>query len=158
MEEPGLHTTERRSTRVALSILFSLALTGAVRAETPAGIAQRWGLIGAWSLDCSLPPDRDRGTVLVWETGADGRLAHRRRFGDVSDEAEVTDAAVSRDGMLSLRVVFAMPKQTREVGLRMLADGSIRTIFSRNEKGEYTVSDGKFTRDNRPTPPLHKCE
>jgi hypothetical protein len=153
-----LQTIKNPLTQVALAILLWLALTGAVRAQTPADIAQRWGLIGAWSLDCSLPPDRDRGTLLAYEIGADGRLVHRRNFGDVIDEAEVTDAAVSREGMLSLRVVFPALKQTREVGLRMLADGAIRTIFSRNEKGEYTIRDGRFSKDNRPTLPQQRCE
>ncbi len=153
-----MRTDDRSIRRLALAILFWLPLTGAARAETPAAVAQRWGLIGSWSADCSLPADRDRGTVLTYEIGADRRLMSRRRFGDTTDEAEVTDATVSADGTLNLRVHFSSLEQTREFGLKKQPDGSIRAIYNRSETGEYTIRDGKFTSDGRTTPPQLKCE
>ena len=153
-----MRTHHRHDARLALAILFSLALPGGANAETPAQTAQAWGLIGSWSADCALPPDRDRGTVLAYQIGADRRLVLRRSFGDTTDEAEVVDATLSRDGVLSLRAVFPATKQTREYGLQKLSDGSIRAIYNRDESGEYTIRDGKFTRDSRPTPPQHRCE
>ncbi len=154
----SLQTNHGSIGRLALAMAFLLPLTGGASAETPARIAQAWGLIGSWSADCSLPPDRDRGTVLTYEIGPDKRLALRRAFGDTTDGADVVDAAVSRDGLLNLRVVFSPLSETREYGLKRLADGTIRAIYNRNEKGEYTIRDGRFIRDNRPTPPQHKCE
>ncbi len=143
--------------RLTLAMLFSLTLTLQVSAETVAQTARRWGLIGSWSLDCSLPPDRNKGTVLAYVIASGGRVLHRRNFGDTTDESEVGAAEVSSDGMLNLRVFFPSLKQTREYGLLMQPDGTIRAMYNRNQKGEYTIRDGKFTANGNPTPRQHKC-
>ena len=143
--------------RLALAILFSLTLTQQAAAETVAETARKWGLIGPWSLDCSLPPDRDRGTVLDYEITPGDRVVYRRNFGDTTDESEVVTADASADGLLNLRVFFPSLKQTREYGLLMQPDGAMRAIYNRNQKGEYTIRDGKFTADGNPTPPQHRC-
>ena len=143
--------------RLALAVLFSLTLTLEVSAETVAQTARKWGLIGAWSLDCSLPPDRNKGTVLAYVIASDGRVLHRRNFGESTDQSEVIAAEVSKGGMLNLRVFFSSLNQTREYGLVMQSDGTIRAMYNRNQKGEYTIRDGKFTANGNPTPPQHKC-
>jgi hypothetical protein len=143
--------------RLTLAMLFSLTLTLEVSAETVAQTARRWGLIGSWSLDCSLPPDRNKGTVLAYVIASGGRVVHRRNFGDTTDESEVGAAEVSSDGMLNLRVFFPSLKQTREYGLVMQPDGTIRAMYNRSQKGEYTIRDGKFTANGNPTPRQHKC-
>ena len=142
--------------RLTLAILFSLTLTLEVSAETVAQTARKWGLIGPWSLDCSRPPDRNKGTVLAY-IASGGRVVHRRNFGDTIDESEVISAEISRDGMLNLRVFFPNLKQTREYGLARQPDGTIRAMYNRNQKGEYSIRDGKFTANGNPTPPQHKC-
>jgi hypothetical protein len=144
--------------RLALAILFSLTLTLDAPAETVAQTARQWGLIGPWSLDCSLAPDRSKGTVLAYEIASDDRVVHRRNFGDSKDESEVVTAEVSGDGMLNLRVFFPSLKQTREYGLIMQPDGTIRTMYNRNQKDEYTIKDGKFTANGNPTPSQHRCK
>src|SRR5258708_36957976 len=80
--------------RLTLAILFSLTLTLEVSAETVAQTARKWGLIGPWSLDCSLPPDRNKGTVFTYVTASGGRVMHRRNFGDGTVESEVIAADV----------------------------------------------------------------
>ena len=62
-------------------IVFAMA-AGTASADSAAETASRWGLIGRWSLDCSLPPDHDRGAVLAYEIADDGRLVYLRDFGD----------------------------------------------------------------------------
>jgi hypothetical protein len=119
--------------------------------------ATAWGLIGRWSLDCSLPPDRNRGTVLAYEIVPGNRLVHRRYFGDATEENEVLGAEASADGMLNLRVFFPSLKQTREYGLMKQPDGSIRAMYNRDRKGEYTIRDGVLTASGDPTPAQHKC-
>ena len=144
--------------RLALALLFALALPLGASAETVAQTVQKWGLIGPWSLDCSLRPDRNRGTVLDYEIVPDDRVVHRRNFGDQTDESEVVTAEVSGDGMLNLRVFFPSLKQTREYGLMMQPDGTMRAIYNRDQKEEYSIKDGKFTANGSPTPPQHKCK
>lgn len=43
-----------RSSRLALALLLVLTLPLPASAETVVQTAQKWGLIGPWSLDCSL--------------------------------------------------------------------------------------------------------
>jgi hypothetical protein len=148
----------RRFGRLALAILFSLTLALDASAETVAQTARKWGLIGPWSLDCSLPPDRGKGAVLAYEIASNGSVVHRRNFGDTTDEGQVLSAELSDNGMLNLRVLFPSLKQTREYGLMMQPDGTLRAIYNRNQKEEYTIRDGKFTENGNPTPAQHKCK
>jgi hypothetical protein len=119
--------------------------------------AREWGLIGPWSLDCSLKPGRNKGSVLAYEIAPGDRVVHRRNFGDTTDESDVITAEMSADGMLNLRVFFPKLKQTREYGFVMQPDGTMRAIYNRNQKDEYTIKDGKFTANGNPTPSQHKC-
>ena len=139
-------------------MLFFLTLALDASAETVAQTARQWGLIGPWSLDCSLPPDRNNGTVLAYEIAPGDRVVHRRNFGDTTDESEVITAEVAGDGMLNLRVFFPSLKQTREYGIIKQPDGTIRAMYNRNQKNEYSIRDGKFTANGNPTPPQYKCK
>jgi hypothetical protein len=153
----GARNVNGHFSRLALAIFFSLTLTLNAPAATIAETARKWGLIGPWSLDCSLPPNSDKGSVLAYEIAGDDRVVHRRNFGDTTDESEVITAEVSGDGMLNLRVFFPKLKQTREYGLMMQPDGTMRAMYNRNQKDEYTIKDGKFTANGNPTPSQHKC-
>jgi hypothetical protein len=66
-------------------------------------------------------------------------------------------AEVSADGMLNIRVFFPGLKQTREYGLIRQTDGTMRAIYNRDQKDEYTIKDGKFTANGSPTPAQHRC-
>jgi hypothetical protein len=39
-----------------------------------------------------------------------------------------------------------------------LPDGSVRAVYNRNERNQYSIKDGKFTANGKPTPPQHRCE
>jgi hypothetical protein len=153
----GARNLGRPFNRSTLAIVFSLMLTLNAPAETVAETARQWGLIGPWSLDCSMAPDRDKGAVLAYEIAPGDRVVHRRNFGDTADESEVIAAEVFGDGTLNLRVFFPKLKQTREYGFAMQPDGTMRAIYNRNQKHEYTIRDGKFTANGNPTPSQHKC-
>lgn len=148
----------RHSRRLALALVFSLALALDASAETAAQAARKWGLIGSWALDCSLPPNNGKGALLAYEVQPGGRLVHRRNFGDVKDENAVLGAVVSDNGMLHLRVSFPSLKQTREYGMMKQPDGTIRAMYNRNAKDEYTIKDGKFTANGNPSPSQHRCK
>jgi hypothetical protein len=144
--------------RLALALMvFGMLASRAMAEESIAETLSKWGLIGPWSLDCARPPDHDKGAVLAYEIAGDD-VINRRDFGDASDEGKVISATVTNDGLLNLRVYFALVKQTREYGLMMQPDGTMRAIYNRNDKKQYTIKDGKFTTDGKPTPPQHKCE
>jgi hypothetical protein len=40
----------------------------------------------------------------------------------------------------------------------MQPDGTLRAMYNRNQKEEYSIRDGKFTENGNPTPAQHKCK
>jgi hypothetical protein len=149
----------RRIIRLALGLIFLASFASPALADDPiAETVRQFGLLGPWSIDCSLPPDHTSGTVLTYEVGPDGGVLFRRDFGDVKDENQVMAAEVAPDGLLNLEVYFPTIKQKREYGLMMLEDGTLRAIYNRSEKGEYSIKDGKFVATRKPTSAQHKCE
>ena len=95
--------------------------------------------------------------MLAYEIAPGDRVVYRRDFGDTKDEAEVVAAEISGDGMLNLRVFFPSIKETREYGLMMQRDGTLRAMYNRNQKDEYSIMDGKFTANGTPIPAQHRC-
>ena len=63
LETKSGHDLNRAFSRLTLAMLLSLTLTLGARAETVADTVSQWGLIGSWSLDCSLAagPEQGRG-------------------------------------------------------------------------------------------------
>lgn len=145
------------SRRIAAALLWGVS-TSLAHAETLAATVERWGLLGSWSVDCTLPPDRDRGTVLTYEISKDGRVMYRRNFGDARDENEVVSATVNAEGLLNVMVFFPSLRQTREFGLMLSNDGNLRAIYNRSERGEYTIREGKYVKTGAPTPAQHHCD
>ncbi|MBR0713471.1 hypothetical protein [Bradyrhizobium liaoningense] len=143
--------------RFATAALLWAVLTPAAGAETLSTTVIRWGLLGSWAIDCSLPPDRDRGAVLTYEIKQDGRVVYQRNFGDAKDENEVVAASTDADGVLNIMVFFPSLHQTREFGLRLQKDGSLRAIYNRDQRGGYSIRDGKFVRTGEPTLAQRRC-
>jgi len=96
--------------------------------------------------------------VLTYEVRPDGRVMYRRNFGDIIDENEVVAAATDADGLLNIMVFFPSLHQTREFGLALQEDGSLRAIYNRGERGDYTIRDGRFVKTGAPTPVQHRCK
>ncbi|MBR0827302.1 hypothetical protein JQ596_17390 [Bradyrhizobium manausense] len=143
--------------RFATAALLWAALMPAANAETLSATVIRWGLLGSWAIDCALRPDRDSGAVLTYEIKQEGRVMYRRNFGDAKDENEVVAASTDTDGMLNIMVFFPSLHQTREFGLRLQKDGSLRAIYNRDQRGSYSIRDGKFVRTGEPTPAQRRC-
>ncbi|WGD56737.1 hypothetical protein QA641_33235 [Bradyrhizobium sp. CB1650] len=144
--------------RWTAAALLCAALTSTAGAETLATTVEQWGLLGSWSVDCSLQPDGDKGAVLSYEIRPDGRVMYRRNFGKAWDENEVVAASIDAEGLLNLMVFFPSLHQTREFGLLLSNDGDLRAIYNRSEHGDYTIRDGKYVKTGRPTPAQHRCD
>ncbi|OAF15945.1 hypothetical protein AXW67_14095 [Bradyrhizobium neotropicale] len=144
--------------RWTAAALLCAALTSGAGAETLATTVEQWGLLGSWSVDCALPPGRDRGAVLTYEIRPDGRVMYRRNFGEAKDDSEVVAASINAEGLLNLMVFFPSLHQTREFGLLLSKDGDLRAIYNRSERGDYTIRDGKYVKTGAPTPAQHRCD
>jgi len=143
--------------RGTMPTLLWLVLMSPAGAETLAATIARSGLLGSWAIDCSLRPDRDKGTLLTYEIMQDGRVMYRRNFGDTKDENEVLSVSIETGGLLNVTVFFPSLHQAREFGLRLQKDGGLRAIYNRSERGEYTIRDGKFVKTGQPTPAQRRC-
>ncbi|MEH2492115.1 hypothetical protein [Bradyrhizobium sp. AZCC 2230] len=142
---------------MAAAVLW-IALTSLARAETLAATVEQWGLLGSWAVDCAVGPDRDKGALLTYEIRKDGRVMYRRNFGDAKDENEVVSATVNAEGLLNVMVYFPSLQQTREFGLLLSEQGSLRAIYNRSERGAYTIRDGKYVKTGEPTPLQQRCD
>jgi hypothetical protein len=147
-----------RLSRLGMTAMLWAALASTAAAETLASTVEGWGLLGSWSIDCSLPPDRDRGAVLTYEIRPDGRVMYLRNFGDARDENEVVAGSINAEGLLNLTVFFPSLHQPREFGLLLQTDGSLRTIYNRSKRGDYTIRHGKFVKTGAPTLALRRCD
>lgn len=134
------------------------AFTAAANAEALRATVEQWGLLGSWAVDCAARPDRDKGALLTYEIRKDGRVMYRRNFGEARDESEVVSATVDAEGLLNVMVYFPSLHQTREFGLLLAKDGSLRAIYNRSERGEYTIRDGKYVATGAPTPAQQRCD
>lgn len=135
-----------------------VAFTSTAGAETLIATIEQSGLLGSWAVDCAARPDRDKGALLTYEIRKDGRVMYRRNFGEAKDESEVVSATVNAEGLLNVMVYFPSLHQTREFGLQLANDGSLRAIYNRSERGEYTIRDGKYVATGAPTPARQRCD
>lgn len=142
---------------IAAAMLWA-AFTATANAETLAATVEQWGLLGSWAVDCAARPNRDKGALLTYEIRKDGRVMYRRNFGEATDENEMVSATVNADGLLNVMVYFPSLHQTREFGLLLAKDGSLRAIYNRSERGEYTIRDGKYIATGAPTPAQQRCD
>jgi hypothetical protein len=141
---------------VALTLATStLAMRDATASEA-ADAARKWGLIGTWAVDCSVPPDK-ASPLIICAIGSGDRVLLRRDYGNRIDEQEVGSVEIAADGNLLMRTSFPSLKQIRESAIAMAPDGSIRAIYNRNEKDEYTVRDGIYVANGSPAIALHRC-
>jgi hypothetical protein len=148
----------RRLNRWIAAVVLWVAFTSMAGAETLAATVEQWGLLGSWAVDCAARPDRDKGALLTYEIRKDGRVMYRRNFGEAKDENEVVSATVNAEGLLDVMVFFPALHQTREFGLLLQKDGSLRAIYNRSERGEYTIKDGKYVATGAPTPAQQRCD
>lgn len=144
--------------RWTTAAVLLIAFTTVARAGTLAATVEQWGLLGSWAVDCAARPDRDKGALLTYEIRKDGRVMYRRNFGDAKDENEVVSATATADGLLNVMVYFPSLQQTREFGLLLSKQGSLRAIYNRSERGVFTIKDGKYVATGIPTPAQQRCD
>ncbi len=142
-------------TAVMQSALMLAAIPEATASDA-ADAARKWGLIGSWAVDCSIPPDKT-SPWIIYAIASGDRVMLRRDYGNRTDEQEVGAVEIAGDGNLLMRTFFPTLKQTRESAVAMAPDGSIRAVYNRNEQQEYTVRDGVFVANGNPAVSMRKC-
>src|ERR1700750_531696 len=134
----GSANVTARPARWALAVALTLtASTGAIMPHAAAGeaadAARKWGLIGTWAADCSVPPDKTTPQI-IYAIGSGDRVMLRRDYGWRKDEMEIGTVEIAGDGSLHMRTVFPELKQIRDSAIAMAPDGSIRALSNRTQK------------------------
>ena len=147
--------------KAALGVLFLCLASGSARAETVAATMSKWGLIGAWSVDCAAAAGQGTAAKLRYAAKPDGSVFHYRNFGDDKSSDKVKAARITPEDWLELKVFFreiAVGEQDRTFALKRIRTGVIQAMYNRNAKGEHSVKDGKFTSNGKDTPLQHRCD
>ncbi|MGL9620144.1 hypothetical protein QRQ56_19185 [Bradyrhizobium sp. U531] len=144
--------------RQFLALLILALMAGSAGAATPAEIVRKWGLIGRWAIDCAVPVQRGANNGVAYEITREGRLIYRQDPADRDRGYEVVEVTRGENNMLILHTEFPNFQKTRENGIVLQADGTLRSIYNRDEAGNYTVRDGRFVASGRETLGLHRCE
>jgi hypothetical protein len=147
--------------KAALLVVFLSLACGSARAETVAATMTKWGLLGAWSVDCAAAAGAGTAAKLRYVAKADGSVFHYRNFGDDSSSDKVKSARITPEDWLELKIFFkeiAVGEQDRTFALKRIRTGVIQAMYNYNAKREYSVKDGKFTSNGKDTPLQHRCD
>ena len=139
-----------------LAVFLAAAASVEARAQSNADIAQRWGLIGTWKVDCRAPTSRSN-TAITYAV-RQGQLFMDRSYGDGQDSSTIQSATLKPGGLLEIVTHISSISQTRQFVFSKGPDGRKRALSNRDTNaGTYTVVDGKFTSNGNPTPWQTSC-
>jgi len=140
---------------LTLAALATLAVASA-RAETAAGAAADWGLIGAWQSDCAAAPSvaEPRSTFEI----RGGALVYVRFNGQQADTNAIPGAVIRPDGTIALTIDFARLGGVREWVLAKSDRSRFHTISNRSlATNVYTVRGGVLLSTRQPAPWNVRC-
>ncbi len=142
-------------------VLFLTLASSSARAETVAATMTKWGLIGAWSVDCAAAAGQGKAAKLRYVAKPDGSVLHFRNFGDDSSSDKVKAARITPEDWLELKIFFreiAVGQQDRTFALKRVRTGVVQAMYNHNARGEYSIRDGKFTSNGNDAPLQHRCD
>ena len=143
----------------AMAMVFLTMLApSASHAQTMVEVAGNWGLIGTWSVDCSIPASREQSWITY--AARNGKLFYEQELGDARTSNQVMLAEVRPEGAIEIVLQFnsVTPPQTRmNLNIKDKA-GRYRTLVSKNvDTNEYSIKDGIFTGTGQPSKWLSRC-
>lgn len=145
-----------RNFLIPLTMLASIT-AGSAATASPVDVARKWGLVGRWAVDCANTVKQGGPhNLIAYEATREGKLFYRRND-DPQDNNEIVDAKLGADGVIILTTELPANKQTREMAITKLADGSTRAMYNHDSEGNYSVRDGIFTANGNQTPSLRRC-
>jgi hypothetical protein len=159
LPKPGVYPARSLVAALLIALLWAgLSNPVTARSSDAARIAETWGLLGTWSIDCTTPASSDNNH-FTYRRAADGTILHDRKFGGNDDTLTILSATVTPDGQIEL--LLDMPKygQQRIYAMGRGKDGRIRAMSNyKVGTAEYSVKGGQFLPDGRVTPWQTKCE
>ena len=141
---------------VALTLLGIVGLSATANAQTVAETATKWGLVGTWQVDCSVPPTEKSAAPVYSVQG--GKLFLGRYDGKTTDSNAITSATINANGEIEVVVIFPEFSQTRLNVHAKDSQGRQRTMQNKNvDTGQFSVLDGKLTSSGATTAWTTRC-
>jgi hypothetical protein len=142
--------------RYTVAVACVVTCNAATAQQSAFDVAERWGLPGTWALRCDRPPSPENTHITYERT--DGAFVVRSDAGPLGGLGEVRAAALADDGGIELTIAFKKFATIQTNHIAKNADGQIRAIWNRDDKGNYTVKDGKMTGSGWPSLLLTRCK
>lgn len=142
----------------AMAGLAVVALSATAFAETDADRARKWGLLGTWATDCSMPPT-DSDPYLIYQ--ADGaRVVHRRNYPKSTDTNQIKSVQLADDGGLRLEIYLPNvdPPQIRIYELDRDGDRVHTKYNYRPSDKSYSIKDFVIVANGQPAVWIYKCK
>ena len=141
-----------------MALVCAVLFAAPVKAQQAVNAMQDWGLLGAFSSRCDMPPSMSNA-YYIFAASADGRVYLQRDFGDPdkNDRSEVVSAVPRADGTLALTINFPSIGQAR-LNVYTKAEGRVRVVYnSRSDNSDVTVENGVLRHNGQPTPWSQRC-
>ena len=135
--------------------VVGLVLAAPAMAQSSTDAAAAWGLFGTWAVDCTQPASRQNGHLTFARTNAG--VVQRRDFGDVKDEHPVRTVRFLPGGGLEIVMDLRGFSTVRTIAFAKESEGKKRAVSNRDEKGAYTIENGRFVANGADTPWQYRC-
>jgi hypothetical protein len=128
----------------AVVVAIVIAVVLMFRGSNDSDVAEKWGLLGEWKLDCRTPTSPNNQAIEF--VVRNGKLVLERSTGVAKDVITITSAVAKPDGSLeTTEVSSSNPPMTRQIVRRKQGDGRF-VVWSNRIAGseQYTIKDGRF--------------
>jgi hypothetical protein len=160
-----LHPVVGQQTGVPMKAVYLVSfalLTGFVasaafaQARMPADVAEQWGLIGTWAINCREASDLQNPYYSYLRQGQ--ALLLRRDMGSLKDENEVLSAVITDDDGIELVTDFKSFSHVMTAHYIKDDADQFHPLSNKDEKGVYTIQDGKMVKTGSPSPAMTRCQ
>ena len=145
-----------RARRLIAGIGFALLAGGVATADSDADGVTRFGLLGAWAVDCTRSSSRDNPHAFF----AISRSGHPTETIDMGPSVRFTAELrnVRLVGPDRLALVYVSIPEGRSFDIVLVkVDGRFRSEQSVGRDGVALIKDGRFVFGGDPTPLFERC-
>ena len=114
-----------------------------------------WGLLGTWASNCGEPSSKENPFYSYVREGKS--LLVRRETGKVNDENEVISAKVFNENEIEVTIDFKAFSRIMTGHYVKIGRDKFSPSSNVDDKGIYTIKDGRQTRDGSPAPIMKRC-
>jgi hypothetical protein len=131
----------------SLTVVMAFLAANSASAQTPADIAESWGLLGRWAAQCDKPPSRANTFYGYRREATSLRYIIESGSGDpLSPYAQtaIDSAKLLPEGLIETRMRFGKSAEVFTTQIAKSADGRIRVMMHRGSLRGFSIQDGKI--------------